>query len=143
MLSRRLGARSGVGKQSSQSAYIHRQGVLHPDLRPEDSLVHGAKPLSLDLWLCDFGGSYCETPGLDGGHLPDPGFFDPNAESVSIPTIDRHLQSRVHPLHDPDRPLATQRPWNSHNRWNSGKATGSRLTACLRGESSLTFKGYL
>jgi serine/threonine protein kinase len=51
-------------------------------------LVHATTPKSLDLWLCDFGGSTCEKLGLDGKHLPDPGFFDPNSEWVSTPATD-------------------------------------------------------
>lgn len=42
----------------------------------------------MDLWLCDFGGSTCERLGLDGGHLPDSGFFDPNAAWSSTPSTD-------------------------------------------------------
>lgn len=52
--------------------------MIHSDLRPENFLLHttipGIKP-ELDLLLCDFGGS---TNGeIDGGHLPDAGFFNP------------------------------------------------------------------
>jgi serine/threonine protein kinase len=60
-------------------SYIHRQGIIHSDLRPDNYLVH-ATQTSLDLWLCDFGGSFSEKLGVDGKQLPDPGFFDPNAE---------------------------------------------------------------
>lgn len=42
----------------------------------------------MDLWLCDFGGSTCDELGLDGGHLPDPGFFDASGPWVSTPSTD-------------------------------------------------------
>lgn len=32
--------------------YIHRRGVAHVDLRPENYLIHEATPMSLDLLLC-------------------------------------------------------------------------------------------
>jgi serine/threonine protein kinase len=64
--------------------------VIHSDLRPDNFLVHSAStiPVSLDLWLCDFGGSTCERLGLDGKHLPDPGFFDPNSDWISTKATD-------------------------------------------------------
>jgi serine/threonine protein kinase len=62
--------------------------VIHSDLRPENFLVHATTPTSLDLLLCDFGGSTCLKLGLDGGHLPDYGFLDPNAGFESTEQTD-------------------------------------------------------
>lgn len=69
-------------------SYIHSHGIIHSDLRSENFLVHATAPDSLDLWLCDFGGAYCERLRLDGGHLPDEGFWDPNAPWESVVTTD-------------------------------------------------------
>lgn len=68
--------------------FIHSHGIIHSDLRPDNFLVHATTPKSLDLWLCDFGGSTCERLGLDGGHLPDSGFWDPNGPWVSTISTD-------------------------------------------------------
>ncbi|KAJ5100781.1 hypothetical protein N7456_006833 [Penicillium angulare] len=66
--------------------YIHEKGVIHSDLRPENFLLHSDSNGKLDLLLCDFGGS---TSGdVDGGHLPDPGFFNPSRPWVSTEAVD-------------------------------------------------------
>ncbi len=76
--------REALCKQAIQSiVYIHEKGVIHSDLRPENFLVSGG-----NIWLCDFGGSTCETHDLDGGHLPDSGFWDPNSEWKSTSATD-------------------------------------------------------
>lgn len=65
--------------------YIHKKGVIHSDLRPENYLVHTIGS-ALDLHLCDFGGSVCGD--IDGGSLPDSGFFDPRQPWISTPATD-------------------------------------------------------
>jgi serine/threonine protein kinase len=68
--------------------YIHKKGVIHSDLRPENFLLHSdsESKSKLDLLLCDFGGS---TNGdIDGGHLPDSGFFNPSKPWVSTKDVD-------------------------------------------------------
>jgi serine/threonine protein kinase len=72
-------------KWCSQAAeavcFLHQKGVIHSDLRVENYLLHDQ-----DLLLCDFGGS---TSGdIDGGHLPDSGFFNPNKLWVSTEATD-------------------------------------------------------
>ncbi|KAF2105302.1 kinase-like domain-containing protein [Lophiotrema nucula] len=69
-------------------SYIHRHGVIHSDLRPNNFLVHATTPTSLDLWLCDFGSLTNEKLSVDGNQLPDPGFFDPNGEWASTTATD-------------------------------------------------------
>jgi serine/threonine protein kinase len=69
-------------------SYIHHNVVIHSDLRPDGFLVYATTPISLDLWLCDFGGSVCDKLGIDGMQLPDSGFFDPNAEWVATIATD-------------------------------------------------------
>ncbi|TLD38556.1 kinase-like protein [Venturia nashicola] len=50
--------------------------VIHSDLKPENYLVHATDGSSLDLWLCDFGGSTCPELGDSVAHMPDDPFFD-------------------------------------------------------------------
>ena len=67
-------------------AYIHSREVIHSDIRPENFLLHVHLPNTYpDLLLCDFGGSHCKIDDkiIDGGHLPDAGFYDPNKEWIS------------------------------------------------------------
>jgi tRNA A-37 threonylcarbamoyl transferase component Bud32 len=61
--------------------YIHSKGVIHSDLRPENCLVHKTNT-SLDILLCDFGGSMCAEKGIDGKGLPDIPFWDFSWEST-------------------------------------------------------------
>ncbi|KAJ5935906.1 hypothetical protein N7454_005204, partial [Penicillium verhagenii] len=66
--------------------FIHQKGVIHSNLRPENFLLHSDYEGKLDLLLCDFGGS---TSGdIDGGHLPDSGFFNPSRPWVSTEAVD-------------------------------------------------------
>ena len=62
--------------------------MIHSDLRPENYLVHATGESSLDLWLCDFGGSRCDELGFNVYHLPDEPFFDPRIPWESIPVTD-------------------------------------------------------
>lgn len=66
--------------------YIHQKGVIHSDLRPENYLLHSNASGVLDLFLSDFGGSACGD--IDGGHLPDSGFFNPQKPWVSTEATD-------------------------------------------------------
>ncbi|KAJ5735351.1 uncharacterized protein N7483_000476, partial [Penicillium malachiteum] len=77
-------------KWCSQAAeavhYLHQKGVIHSDLRPENFLLYFDSYDTLDLLLCDFGES---TSGdIDGGHLPDPGFFNPSRGWASTEAVD-------------------------------------------------------
>ncbi|KAI9889526.1 MAG: hypothetical protein M1814_005220 [Vezdaea aestivalis] len=82
--------RSKLCEQAAESIeYLHRKGVIHSDLRPENFLVAQIVGQSVDLWLCDFGGSTCTELGLDGGHMPDTPFFDPRVKKwESTPATD-------------------------------------------------------
>jgi serine/threonine protein kinase len=66
--------------------YIHEKGVIHSDLRPENYLLHTDVSGILNLYLSDFGGSTCGD--IDGGHLPDSGFFNPCKPWVSTEDTD-------------------------------------------------------
>lgn len=65
---------------------IHRKGVIHSDLRPEDFLLHAHQVDSPSLQLCDFGGSVCDA--IDGGHLSDSGFSNPQKPWESTEATD-------------------------------------------------------
>jgi serine/threonine protein kinase len=67
---------------ASVIAYIHDCGVMHSDLQPENFLIHGQ-----DIWLSDFNGSVCEQRGLDGGQLPDGGFWNLKFETTTATDI--------------------------------------------------------
>lgn len=89
ILSHLLYVKSGAGKQPNLSrtfkAYL---GVINSDLRLENFLLHGGPAESLDIWLCDFGGSSCENIKPNGTQLPDSVFFDPREEWVATITKD-------------------------------------------------------
>ncbi|CAD0109726.1 unnamed protein product [Aureobasidium uvarum] len=72
-------------------AYLRSKGVIHSDLRPQNFLLHIDNDNDgPELLLCDFGGSYCKTSDriIDGGHLPDTGFFNPTKEWISTKDTD-------------------------------------------------------
>jgi len=62
--------------------YLHSKGVIHSDIRPENYLLNADN----SLCLCDFGGS--TSGAIDGGGLPDSGFFNPSNGWISTVGID-------------------------------------------------------
>lgn len=49
--------------------------------------MHSSSKSKLDILLCDFGGS-TNGADIDGGHLPDSGFFNPCKPWVSTEAVD-------------------------------------------------------
>lgn len=66
--------------------FIHQKGVIHSDQRPENYLLHEDVNGDLNIHLSDFGGSTCGD--IDGGHLPDSGFFNPRKPWISTEATD-------------------------------------------------------
>lgn len=66
--------------------HLHLNSVIHSDLRPENCLVH-ASMASLNILLCDFGGSMCPELDLDGRGLPDHPFWNLDWESTAATDI--------------------------------------------------------
>ncbi|ESZ98212.1 hypothetical protein SBOR_1388 [Sclerotinia borealis F-4128] len=66
--------------------HIHSKNVAHCDLLPGNLLLDD----KLDLYLADFGSAFCEDKdkGIDGGMIPDAGFFDPNFCKIRLPYAD-------------------------------------------------------
>ncbi|WVO18648.1 hypothetical protein L204_106368 [Cryptococcus depauperatus] len=72
----------------AEAPYGSLKGVIHSDLRPENFVVHQAPQPFAGIWLCDFGGSFCAELDLDGEHLPDIPFSDPQMGTESTPATD-------------------------------------------------------
>ncbi|OBT69715.1 hypothetical protein VE03_00872 [Pseudogymnoascus sp. 23342-1-I1] len=75
--------------QTYLDAYNDEKNVIHSDQRPENYLVHSDDNGTLNVYPTDFGGSTCGD--IDGGHLPDAGFFNPRSAWVS--TVDTDIFS--------------------------------------------------
>ncbi|KAI9050614.1 hypothetical protein LZ554_005773 [Drepanopeziza brunnea f. sp. 'monogermtubi'] len=79
----------GILLSQASHGTLQAQGVIHSDLKPENYLVHAtADGSSLDLWLCDFGGSTCRELGHSIPHLPDDPFFDVRMPWIPTEAID-------------------------------------------------------
>ena len=102
-------------RQAAESiAHIHRLGIVHSDLYPDNFLIYTTTQSSLDLWLYDFGGSTCEKFGLDGGQLPDSGFYDPRSEPISTKRTDIFsLASVLYTILTGDWPYRCSRPFRT------------------------------
>jgi len=95
--------------------------------------VHATSETSLDLLLCDFGGSSCEALGLDGGHLPDDPFFDPAQGGKSTPATDIFgLGSIFYIILTGQWPHGGSEQFNSDEGWSKYQERVSELFA--RGE---------
>lgn len=68
--------------------YIHRNGIIHCDIRLANFLVHESDSGRLELRLSDFGGSLCQRLGLDGKGLPSAPFWHPQVGIEPTPALD-------------------------------------------------------
>jgi hypothetical protein len=90
-------------------------------LRPENFLLHASHPNSIpDLLLSDFRGSYCKIGDrvIDGQHLPDSGFFNPNHPWTSTKQTDIFaLESVVYTIMTGHWPYRSSGPFGSVEEW--------------------------